>query len=637
MRKVEFRVNGRLIENHLVKTTLSTLDQDSDPDFPVIGSREYFEVENYSKGNNVEEALSKENIPIPDLPDNFVWMQVRLKGEIHRRASNRDCTEVSQDRDCMEVSQDRDCMEVSQDRDCTEVSQGRVLRRCLRIGIAWRCLRIGIVRRCLRFARIVDYSAMLVYIQLARIMTGCAEVLKHLKNGFPIFFNANAGERWQQDASHVVYYMSAGERWQQDAPHVVYYMSAGERWQQDAPHVVYYMSAGERWQQDAPHVVYYMSAGERWQQDAPHVVYYISESKRWQQDAPHVVYYLSESKRWQQDASHVVYYMSAGEHWQQDAPHVVYYTLILVGRTCTICPQVSAGSKMRSVLGFAMKSFKDERCIVWTGSGPAISKTISCAEIMKRRYRNTHQITKIGYRKVEEFWEPQIEDLDPLVVVREIPIIHILLSKDELNSEEPGYVHVLESVAVEGSYPVETTVQCSRVSHHPLYIRSRGAVVSAPDYEPRCPGLDSRLVTWISVSQGELSQRSPRLCRKLECWGKKKLLATSSSQCCETYIFEGGLFTLKQVNDPFQWSYQPPGNTDVFWRAKENTPDSRRGTGKKLGKSPRVSEEQFAALGLRKGPKRAHRNPGGGGGGEHGKAQKGAAAGGEGSSDVQDV
>nr|CAD7432377.1 unnamed protein product [Timema monikensis] len=81
--------------------------------------------------------------------------------------------------------------------------------------------------------------------------------------------------------------------------------------------------------------------------------------------------------------------------------------------------------------------------------------------------------------------------------------------------------------------------------------------------------------------------------------------------------------------------YQPPGNTDVFWRAKENTPDSRRGTGKKLGKSPRVSEEQFAALGLRKGPKRAHRNPGGGGGG-HGKAQKGAAAGGEGS-DVQDV
>nr|CAD7256921.1 unnamed protein product [Timema shepardi] len=226
--------------------------------------------------------------------------------------------------------------------------------------------------------------------------------------------------------------------------------------------------------------------------------------------------------------------------WMQFARIVDYgakLIYLLLAQITTGCAEVSACSKMRSVLGFAMKSFKDERCIVWTGSGAAISKTISCAEIMKRRYRNTHQITKIGYRKVEEFWEPQIEDLDPLVVVREIPIIHILLSKDELNSEEPGYVHVLEPVAVEGSCPVEIT---------------------------------------------------------------------------------------------------PPGNTDVFWRAKENTPDSRRGTGKKLGKSPRVSEEQFAALGLRKGPKRAHRNPGGGGGGEHGKAQKGAAAGGEGS-DVQDV
>nr|CAD7432375.1 unnamed protein product [Timema monikensis] len=76
--------------------------------------QQHTRVENYSKGNNVEEALSKENIPIPDLPDNFVWMQ------------DRDCTEVSQDRDCTEVSQDRDCTEVSQYRDCTEVSQDRV-------------------------------------------------------------------------------------------------------------------------------------------------------------------------------------------------------------------------------------------------------------------------------------------------------------------------------------------------------------------------------------------------------------------------------------------------------------------------------------------------------------------------------
>lgn len=42
--------------------------------------------------------------------------------------------------------------------------------------------------------------------------------------------------------------------------------------------------------------------------------------------------------------------------------------------------------------------------------------------------------------RVEEYWEPSIENLESLVVVREVPTIHILLSKDPLNTEEPGYI-----------------------------------------------------------------------------------------------------------------------------------------------------------------------------------------------------
>ncbi|KAK7794690.1 hypothetical protein R5R35_008021 [Gryllus longicercus] len=101
--------------------------------------------------------------------------------------------------------------------------------------------------------------------------------------------------------------------------------------------------------------------------------------------------------------------------------------------------QVSGGSKMRNLLGYAMNAFQDQKAIVWSGSGPAVSKTISCAEIVKRRYKHVHQINKICYRRVEEYWEPLLEDLDPLVVVRDVPTIHILLSKEPLDSEEPGY------------------------------------------------------------------------------------------------------------------------------------------------------------------------------------------------------
>lgn len=33
-------------------------------------------MENYTKGKNVEEELERSKIPIKDLPENFLWMQV---------------------------------------------------------------------------------------------------------------------------------------------------------------------------------------------------------------------------------------------------------------------------------------------------------------------------------------------------------------------------------------------------------------------------------------------------------------------------------------------------------------------------------------------------------------------------------
>ena len=55
---------------------------------------------------------------------------------------------------------------------------------------------------------------------------------------------------------------------------------------------------------------------------------------------------------------------------------------------------------------------------------------VSCAEIVKRRYRvpgSLYQLTKISYRTVEEHWDPKTEDLEPIKVTREIPQIDTLL------------------------------------------------------------------------------------------------------------------------------------------------------------------------------------------------------------------
>ncbi|KAI5745042.1 hypothetical protein M8J76_007674 [Diaphorina citri] len=76
--------------------------------------------------------------------------------------------------------------------------------------------------------------------------------------------------------------------------------------------------------------------------------------------------------------------------------------------------KVSPGAKMRNVLEFALKDFQDKDLILWSGSGPALTKTISCAEIMKNKCRNLHQISAICYRKVTEYWDPLIDALDQL-------------------------------------------------------------------------------------------------------------------------------------------------------------------------------------------------------------------------------
>ncbi|KAG4077065.1 hypothetical protein HA402_016052 [Bradysia odoriphaga] len=102
---------------------------------------------------------------------------------------------------------------------------------------------------------------------------------------------------------------------------------------------------------------------------------------------------------------------------------------------------VKGGTKVSNVVDFAKKAFdsKEHRSVVWSGSGGGVTKTISCAEIMKRDSESElHQITRLCYRKVEEYWEPQLEGLEQIVATRQIPCIHILLSLDKIDETASG-------------------------------------------------------------------------------------------------------------------------------------------------------------------------------------------------------
>ena len=71
-------------------------------------------------------------------------------------------------------------------------------------------------------------------------------------------------------------------------------------------------------------------------------------------------------------------------------------------------------------------------------------KVVTLAEIVKRRNKHVHQVTKIGEKTVREFWDPKTEELDPLVVNRLVPTVHILLDlKREGDQKQGGLMEVL--------------------------------------------------------------------------------------------------------------------------------------------------------------------------------------------------
>ncbi|KAJ3594174.1 hypothetical protein NHX12_006505, partial [Muraenolepis orangiensis] len=119
--------------------------------------------------------------------------------------------------------------------------------------------------------------------------------------------------------------------------------------------------------------------------------------------------------------------------------------------------RVKEGSKIRNLMGFAMARMQGEkverggggvmgvgatgglRQVVFTGSGRAVTKTITCAEIMKRKVGSLHQLTKLRYKGVKEVWESRDGGASEMTVHRTVPSISILLSKDPLDTREPGY------------------------------------------------------------------------------------------------------------------------------------------------------------------------------------------------------
>jgi len=104
--------------------------------------------------------------------------------------------------------------------------------------------------------------------------------------------------------------------------------------------------------------------------------------------------------------------------------------------------QVKPGSKTKNLIQYAEKKLAADsiKQIIWEGRGDAVQKTITCAEIMKKKFGHSlHQITRVATMTIVETWNPRIDGLDAIRVKRHLPFIKILLSKEALDKDVNGY------------------------------------------------------------------------------------------------------------------------------------------------------------------------------------------------------
>merc|ERR1711877_67337 len=82
---------------------------------------------------------------------------------------------------------------------------------------------------------------------------------------------------------------------------------------------------------------------------------------------------------------------------------------------------------------------QDTKTITITGTGNAITKAVTLAEVAKRRFKGLHQVTSLSTTEIVDEYEPLEEGLDKVTETRTLSCIEIKLSMEPLDTADKGY------------------------------------------------------------------------------------------------------------------------------------------------------------------------------------------------------
>merc|ERR1712203_819524 len=112
--------------------------------------------------------------------------------------------------------------------------------------------------------------------------------------------------------------------------------------------------------------------------------------------------------------------------------------------------RVTAVGSVSAYVSRAAKLFNEleKKYIVIAATGNALTKAVTSAEVIKRRFKGLHQITKLGSQEIVDEYEPLEEGLDKVTETRSMPFLEITLSKEPLDASDKGYQPPLDESLV---------------------------------------------------------------------------------------------------------------------------------------------------------------------------------------------
>jgi len=103
--------------------------------------------------------------------------------------------------------------------------------------------------------------------------------------------------------------------------------------------------------------------------------------------------------------------------------------------------RVTAQGRSANYISYAAKIFneKNHDSLQVVATGTALPSAVTISEILKRRFKGLHQITKTGTIEIIDEYEPLEEGLVPVKDVRNVSFLEVTLSKVPLDTKDKGY------------------------------------------------------------------------------------------------------------------------------------------------------------------------------------------------------